>query len=83
MVAVLGQSIPFIAPTETDVTVLHVTVGGTTDMRADPTLSITLQGKADTREAALRYLTPGLTLPSPPAGAGDMVGPGARSPIAP
>ncbi|MBX9644540.1 MAG: hypothetical protein K2W91_10625 [Novosphingobium sp.] len=52
-------------------------------MRADPTLSITLQGKADTREAALRYLTPGLTLPSPPAGAGDMVGPGARSPIAP
>lgn len=30
------------------------------NMRADPTLSITLQGKAGTREAALRYLTPGL-----------------------
>ena len=30
------------------------------NMRADPTLSITVQGKAGTREAALRYLTPGL-----------------------
>ncbi len=30
------------------------------NMRADPTLSITLQGDPGTREAALRYLTPGL-----------------------
>lgn len=30
------------------------------NMRADPTLSMTLQGAAGTREAALRYLTPGL-----------------------
>ena len=30
------------------------------NMRADPTLSVTVQGKAGTREAALRYLTPGL-----------------------
>lgn len=30
------------------------------NMRADPTLSITLQGSPGTREAALRYLTPGL-----------------------
>lgn len=30
------------------------------NMRADPTLSVTLQGAAGTREAALRYLTPGL-----------------------
>ena len=30
------------------------------NMRADPTLSITVQGKAGSREAALRYLTPGL-----------------------
>jgi hypothetical protein len=30
------------------------------NMRADPTLSITLQGNPGTREAALRYLTPGL-----------------------
>lgn len=30
------------------------------NMRADPTLSITLQGAPGTREAALRYLTPGL-----------------------
>jgi len=30
------------------------------NMRADPTLSITLQGTAGKREAALRYLTPGL-----------------------
>lgn len=30
------------------------------NMRADPTLSITLQGNPGTREASLRYLTPGL-----------------------
>lgn len=30
------------------------------NMRADPTLSITLQGSPGKREAALRYLTPGL-----------------------
>ena len=30
------------------------------NMRADPTLSVTVQAKAGTREAALRYLTPGL-----------------------
>jgi hypothetical protein len=30
------------------------------NMRADPTLSITLQGNPGKREAALRYLTPGL-----------------------
>ncbi len=30
------------------------------NMRADPTLSMTVQGKAGSREAALRYLTPGL-----------------------
>ncbi len=30
------------------------------NMRADPTLSITVQAGAGTREAALRYLTPGL-----------------------
>jgi hypothetical protein len=30
------------------------------NMRADPTLSITLQGAPGTREASLRYLTPGL-----------------------
>ena len=30
------------------------------NMRADPTLSITVQGKVGSREAALRYLTPGL-----------------------
>ena len=30
------------------------------NMRADPTLSMTLQAPAGTREAALRYLTPGL-----------------------
>lgn len=30
------------------------------NMRADPTLSVTLQGTAGTREASLRYLTPGL-----------------------
>jgi hypothetical protein len=30
------------------------------NMRADPTLSMTLQGDAGTREASLRYLTPGL-----------------------
>ncbi len=30
------------------------------NMRADPTLSITLEGAPGTREAALRYLTPGL-----------------------
>ena len=30
------------------------------NMRADPTLSVTVQGKAGTREASLRYLTPGL-----------------------
>lgn len=30
------------------------------NMRADPTLSITLQGNAGIREASLRYLTPGL-----------------------
>jgi hypothetical protein len=30
------------------------------NMRADPTLSMTLQGAAGTREASLRYLTPGL-----------------------
>jgi hypothetical protein len=30
------------------------------NMRADPTLSMTLQGEAGTREASLRYLTPGL-----------------------
>ena len=30
------------------------------NMRADPTLSVTVQAKAGSREAALRYLTPGL-----------------------
>jgi hypothetical protein len=30
------------------------------NMRADPTLSMTVQGAAGTREASLRYLTPGL-----------------------
>ena len=30
------------------------------NMRADPTLSMTVQGGAGTREASLRYLTPGL-----------------------
>ncbi len=30
------------------------------NMRADPTLSVTVQAKAGTREVALRYLTPGL-----------------------
>lgn len=30
------------------------------NMRADPTLSMTVQGKAGSREASLRYLTPGL-----------------------
>lgn len=30
------------------------------NMRADPTLSVTVQAKPGTREAALRYLTPGL-----------------------
>ena len=30
------------------------------NMRADPTLSVTLQAKPGTREAVLRYLTPGL-----------------------
>jgi hypothetical protein len=30
------------------------------NMRADPTLSMTVQGEAGTREASLRYLTPGL-----------------------
>ncbi|MFM5917296.1 MAG: DUF4139 domain-containing protein [Novosphingobium sp.] len=30
------------------------------NMRADPTLSMTVQAKAGSREAALRYLTPGL-----------------------